>query len=56
MKTANQYDFEAVGRIPTSEDNVAIATQRIEFGSENCPIRAAALLPPTRSWKAIDSP
>ena len=31
---ANQYDFEAVGRVPTAEDNVAIATRRIEAGSE----------------------
>ena len=31
---ANQYDFQEVGRLPASDDNVAIATRRVDAGAE----------------------
>ena len=31
---ANQYDFQEVGRLPASDDNVAIATRRVDAGTE----------------------
>lgn len=31
---ANQYDFQEIGRLPASGDNVAIATQRIDAGAD----------------------
>ena len=31
---ANQYDFQEVGRLPASDDNVAIATRRIDAGAK----------------------
>ena len=31
---ANQYDFQEAGRLPASNDNVAIATRRIDAGAE----------------------
>ena len=30
----NQYDFQEVGRLPASDDNVAIATRRVDAGAE----------------------
>ena len=30
----NQYDFQEIGRLPASDDNVAIATRRINAGAE----------------------
>ena len=31
---ANQYDFQEVGRLPASDDNVAIATRQVDAGAE----------------------
>ena len=31
---ANQYDFQEVGRLPAPNDNVAIATRRVDAGAE----------------------
>ena len=31
---ANQYDFQEIGRLPASDDNVAIATRRVNAGAE----------------------
>ena len=31
---ANQYDFQEIGRLPALEDNVAIATRRVDAGAE----------------------
>ncbi len=31
---ANQYDFQEIGRLPALDDNVAIATRRVDTGAE----------------------